>query len=330
VSLFCAEGKKLGIFVEFWANLSAAPLSYAKIRHRLFEGRPLVVDADPAACLRQRAEALGRTSSCGGAGPIVVHQDMSSLREHHLAEIESRVDVLCALTSDTTPRALAELGMEHRAARLTGKAVDLALELAEHSSRPVAVAGVLGSETLSATGRGRFEEEIQEHASRIAVAGAEMTIVQGMGSFKELYFAVSAAVSQRQSTWAVLDDHLCESDLQGTLHGLRAAGAEAIIFEVRSVDEGLKKLAQVAEMESQLVLGTFLSAAPDALRGYPSSLFSSWVDRVVELIEAGARIVGGGAGTTEAHTRALVARLGTSHPSMVPPSLQTASSSDIS
>ena len=288
-------------------------MSYDKIRHRLHQGRPLVMDSDVAAALGARGCSV-EEPGCLGA---VLFQDVGRVREHHLAELSCRVDVLSALTSDTTPRALSEAGMEHRSARLTGKALDLACSIAEQSARPVAVAGVLGSERVSATVQGRFEEETVEHARRIAHAGAEIVIVRGMGSRLDLVFSVAAAAGLDVPTWAVIDPYI-EGEIQDIVAAVADAGAEAILFEVKSVDEGLEKLAHMAELGSKVVPGALLSAAPDALRGFPSPLYSSWVERVVELTAAGARIVGGGAGTTEAHTRALVTRLGLIHPSLPP------------
>lgn len=247
-----------------------------------------------------------------------LYRESDKVREHHVAELSSRVDILSALTADTTPRALSESGMEHRSARLTGLALDLALEVAADASRPVAVAGVLGSDQIAATLRGRFEEETLEHARRIAVAGADLMIVRGMGARLDLVFAVAASAAQEIPTWAVVDRHLVDEGLVDLVGAVADAGAEAVLFEVRSVDEGLSKLAQIADMDLDVVPGALLSAADDALRGFPCPLLSSWVDRVVELTAAGARIVGGGAGTTEAHTRALATRLGVLHPSLPP------------
>lgn len=288
-------------------------MSYDKIRHRLREGRPIVVDSDVAASLGAR----GCETNEPGALGAVLYRDPDRVREHHLAELSCRVDVLSALTSDTTPRALSESGMEHRSARLTGKALELVCQIAENSARPVAVAGVLGSDQVSATLQGRFEEEAREHAARIAHAGAEIMIVRGMGSRVDLVFSVAEAAKHEIPIWAVMDPYT-EGDFEELVRSLQDAGAEAVLFEVRSVDEGLEKLKQVAALGVSIVPGALLSAAPDALRGFPSPLFSSWVDRVVELTDAGARIVGGGAGTTEAHTRALVTRLGVIHPSIPP------------
>lgn len=288
-------------------------MSYDKIRHRLREGRPLVVDSDVAASLGARGCELDDPGALGA----VLYREPARVREHHLAELSCRVDVLSALTSDTTPRALAESGMEHRSARLTGKALDLVRQLAEESVRPVAVAGVLGSDQVSATLQGRFEEEAREHVARIAHAGAEIVIVRGMGSRLDLVFSVAEATKHDIPTWAVVD-HYIEGDFAELVESLVDTGAEAILFEISSVDDGLEKLRRIEEMGAAIIPGALLSAAPDALRGFPSPLFSSWVDRVVELTDAGARIVGGGAGTTEAHTRALVTRLGVIHPSMPP------------
>ncbi len=293
---------------------SISQVPYGEIRHRLVEGRPLVVDADVAASLGARGYSIDEAGSLGA----LLHHDAEKIRDHHLAELSCRVDVISALTADTTPRALSESGMEHRSARLTGKAIDLVMSLAEDSVRPVAVAGVLGSDQLTATVRGRFEEETAEHARRIAVAGAEILMVRGMGSRLDLIFAVAAGAAQDIPTWAVVEGHLCERDLIGVVEALANAGAEAVLFEVSSVDEGLEKLARLNGLSFRIIPGALLSAAPDATRGFPSPLLPSWVDRVVELTDAGARIVGGGAGTTEAHTRALTARLGILHPSMPP------------
>lgn len=238
---------------------------------------------------------------------------------HHQAELACKVDILCALTADTTPRALAEAGMEHRSARLTGTALELVGDLAASWSRPVGVAGVLGSELVSATQRGRFEDETLEHAARIAAGGAELMIIRGMGSRIDLVFGVAAAAAYG-STWAVVDGYMAsDAELRSLALSLGDAGAEAVLLEVHSVEEGLRRLQLLDNLGSGVVPGTLLSAAPDALRGFPSPLLSSWVDRVVELTASGARIVGGGAGTTEDHTRALASRLGMIHPSVAAP-----------
>ncbi|MCH2108561.1 MAG: homocysteine S-methyltransferase family protein [Polyangiaceae bacterium] len=294
-------------------------MSYLQLRHRLYEGRPLVLDADVGASLR----ALGEELDAPGALGAVLHRSPEVVEQHHQRELFSKVDILSALTADTTPRALAEAAMEHRAARLTGDAIDLALDATAQATRPAAVAGVLGSEMVTATARIRFEDETIEHAARIAVQGAELFIVRGMGSRLDLVFSVAAASAHELPVWAVIDmPTISEGDLLGLLQRLEDAGAEAVLFEVESVDHGLEYLQAFQDYEGELVAGALLSAAPDALRGFPSEFYTSWVERAVELTDRGARIIGGGSGTTEEHTRALARRLGVIHPSFYPQSLQ--------
>lgn len=290
-------------------------MAYAKLRDRLQQGRPLVLDSDVGASLRAR----GFSMDAPGALGAILHRDPDAVTAHHRAELSCKVDILSALTADTTPRALAEAGMEHRSARLTGIALELISDLAASWSRPVGVAGVLGSELVSATQRGRFEDETLEHAARIAAGGAELMIIRGMGSRIDLVFAVAAAAAYG-STWAVVDGYMAsDSELRSLALSLGDAGAEAVLLEVHSVEEGLRRLQVLDNLGSGVVPGTLLSAAPDALRGFPSPLLSSWVERAVELTASGARIVGGGAGTTEDHTRALASRLGMIHPSVAAP-----------
>jgi methionine synthase I (cobalamin-dependent) len=294
---------------------SPVQVAYAKLRGRLHQGRPLVLDADVGASLRARGFEMDGPGALGA----ILHREPRAIAMHHQAELSCKVDILSALTADTTPRALAEAGMEHRAARLTGIALELIGELVASWSRPIGVAGVLGSELVSATQRGRFEDETLEHAARIAAGGAELMIIRGMGSRIDLVFAVAAAAAYG-SAWAVVDRHMAtDAELPQLALSLADAGAEAVLLEVESAEEGLRRLRLLEGLGPSVAPGTLLSAAPDALRGFPSPLLSSWVDRAVELTASGARIVGGGAGTTEDHTRALASRLGMIHPSLAAP-----------
>src|SRR3954470_17061042 len=117
-------------------------MSFDQLRHRLNQGRPLVLDADSGASFRARGVALDVPGALG----VLLREQPAEVLAHHGAEVQSRVDVLSALTVDTTPRALAEVGMQHRSAQLTGRALDLAFEIARDAPKPTAVAGVLGSD----------------------------------------------------------------------------------------------------------------------------------------------------------------------------------------
>lgn len=296
-------------------------MTFERIRNRLQNGRPLVVDSDTAASFRARGVELDSPGALG----LMLRERPSEVLAHYRTEVHSRVDVLSALTADTTPRALAEVGMEHRAAQLTRRAVELALEVAAESPSPVAVAGVLGSDMVSPVAADRLHDEFTEHAARLAAAGCELILARGQGSRLGLMAAVVAAARTELPTWAVLEfasgDELTSAgtaeDLVATL---AEAGASVILFEVVTVDLGLAYLQRFRpafELHG-IVPGVLLAASEASVRGFhdETSNPEHWVERAVDLSVGGARAIGGGAGTTEAHTRSLAQALGSLHPSL--------------
>jgi 5-methyltetrahydrofolate--homocysteine methyltransferase len=256
---------------------------------------------------------------------VLLRERPREVLAHYVAEIESRVDVLSALTADTTPRALAEVGMEHRAAQLTGRAVELAFEAAEGRPKPIAVAGVLGSDMVSPVAADRLHEELTEHAARLAAAGCELLVARGQGSRLGLMAAVVAASRTDLPTWAVVECSASGNDITATtpsalVEALHEAGASVVLFEVSHIDIGLRELERFrADFESHAIAPGVLLAGSDAsVRGFDDAISDSekWVERALDLSIGGARVIGGGAGTTEAHTRALAMALGSLHPSL--------------
>lgn len=296
-------------------------MTFERIRHRLQNGRPLVVDSDTAASFRARGVELDSPGTLG----MMLRERMQVVLDHYRAEVMSRVDILSALTADTTPRALAEVGMEHRAAQLTGRAVELALEVASESDKPVAVAGVLGSDMVNALAADRLHEEFSEHAARLAVAGCELLIARGQGSRLGLMAAVAAAARTELPTWAVLEcsagaDLTNTGDAVNLVESLAEAGASVILFEVPKIDLGLgclERFRDAFELHG-IFPGVLLAGSETSVRGFndESSDPQRWVERAVDLSIGGARAIGGGAGTTEAHTRSLAEALGSLHPSL--------------
>ena len=297
-------------------------MSFDALRPRLTSGRPLVLDSDTGAAFRARGSALDTPGSLG----VMLRERPAEIRAHYAAEVASRVDVLSALTADTTPRALAEVGMHHRAAALTSLAVELALEAAASSTRPVAVAGVLGSDMVTPIAADRLREELEEHAARLAAAGCELVIARGQGSQIGLMAAVAAAARSELLTFAVVECDARGRLVTGTslselVFAVADAGAEAVLFEVPSVDAGLECLSELGLVDAEPPTpGVLLGSSAESVRGFPDreGVAIHWVDRALELGGAGARIIGGGAGTTESHTRALAAALGVLHPSSPP------------
>ena len=296
-------------------------MTFDRIRHRLHDGRPLVVDSDTAASFRARGVELDSPGALG----VMLRERSSEVLDHYRTEVRSRVDVLSALTADTTPRALAEVGMEHRSAQLTRRAVELALEAAAESQKPIAVAGVLGSDMVSPVAADRLHDEFTEHAARLAAAGCELLIARGQGSRLGLMTAVVAASRTELPTWAVLeyastDELTSGGNAVDLVEALAEAGASVVLFEVAKVDLGLAYLERFrAAFELHgIVPGVLLAGSETSVRGFndETSDPERWVERAVDLSLGGARAIGGGAGTTEAHTHALAQALGSLHPSL--------------
>ena len=159
------------------------PARHVTVSHpilsRLETGRPLCWSAaDPAASLRARGVAL----SGAGLGGAPAAREPTRPREHYHQEIIAGVDVLCALTADTIPRASQQIGMTFRAAALTGCAVDLGPR-----RRRADAAARSSSRACSATSTSRpppriaSAEELGTHAARLAAAGCELILARGFG-----------------------------------------------------------------------------------------------------------------------------------------------------
>lgn len=294
-------------------------MAFEQLRTRLREGRPLVVDADTGAAFRARGQLLDSP----GVIASLLRREPHTVLEHYRAEVSSNVDVLCALTADTTPRALSEVGMQHRAAALTGRAVELAQEAAEESSKPIAIAAVLASDMVSPLAAERVREEFTEHAARIAAAGAEVIVARAYAARIELMAAVTAAARAELPTWAAVeatsDGELAQGGTVSELvPALEDAGAEVVLFEVPSVRVGLSMLERADLAGGGSVHGVLLAGGSQCVWGFPDGAAApdEWVRDAVKLEAAGARIIGGGAGTTEDHTAALARELGILHPSI--------------
>lgn len=294
-------------------------MSFERIRHRLEAGRPLILDADTVASFRARGVSL---DTPGAVGQLLRHRPDDVL-DHYQAEVASRVTVLCALTADSTPRALAEVGMEHRAALLTGLAVELAQQAASETDKPVAVAGVLGSELVSPVAAHRLHEELAEHAVRVATAGPDLLIARGQGSRLGLMAAVVAAAATELPVWAIVEclpsgQVASGGPLDVLFESLRSAGASAVLFEVPSVEVGGVMLERAKALADDGTFGVLLAGGPGSVTGFPDldSDPEHWAVGAADLDAHGARIIGGGAGTTEAHTAALARALGAIHPSV--------------
>ena len=281
------------------------------ILSRLETGRPLLVSGDPAASLRARGVALHGPAAIGR----LIREDPAAVREHYHHDIMSGVDVLACVTADTIPRALQQIGMTFRSAALTGCAVDLALDSAELTPRPLIVAGVLGNTDVAPAIEDRIGEELGTHAARLAAAGCELILARGFGlpnpapphhddpalvRIARRAAVVSGAMTQLP-TWAVvpLDLGGFTIDDESADECARQAfdeGAQVVLFEVPSVEVAFGWLDRL-----QAAGASRIGFAPAGAGVEPEV----WAREAKGLLDAGVRVLGGGAGTTQRHLAAL-------------------------
>jgi methionine synthase I (cobalamin-dependent) len=281
------------------------------ILSRLETGRPLLVSGDPVASLLGRHVALHPPAPLGR----LLREEPATVREHYHQEIGAGVDVLACLTADTIPRALQQIGMAFRAAALTGCAIDLALDAQEMTPRPLIVAGVLGNGEVPPAAEDRIGEELGLHAARLANAGCELILARGFGlppdapphhddpalvRIARRAAVVSAAATELPTwAWIPVDHEGFTVDGESAAECLRHAldgGAAVVLFEIPAVEVGLAWADRLFAAAGSRVGFSLASNDADV---------DDWARDAKQLLDAGARVIGGGTGTTQRHLGAL-------------------------
>lgn len=276
--------------------------------HSLIDaGRPVILGCDPAASLRE----IG--ASTDGLAPLgrLLREDPTKVAEHYSRETKAGVDALLALTSDTMPRALAHIGMAFRAAALTRCAVELAIEAAAAADRRVAVAGVLGNRWVESMIAERIAEECSMHAARLSASGCEFIVARGFTRVAASpvnlvrlarVAAVVSARTTRLPTWVMveLEEASRTPDgeaLEDCVGAAIDAGAELILIEAPRPDVALSAMKGLAKSAPSAKVGVLLRALPGSI--------DAWAEASMRLFGEGARVLGGGLGTSIAHIAAL-------------------------
>ena len=282
---------------------------------RLEAGRPLILGGDPEAELLARGVVLPAPAALGR----LLREQPMTVADHYELEIASGVDVLCALTSETTPRALGQIGMAFRAAALTGAAVDLAHDAAQRAARVVAVAGLLGARSGAPLQPDRIAEEYAMHAARLAAAGCEILIARGCGGdgpYARLarLAAVVSGSSTQLPTWAVIEvgAGLATPDGEPVGEWARAAvdsGATLLLLEAPSPEVALVAMERAGH-HGEPRIGVLLAASHGHAASPDAAGPEAWAAGAKRLVDAGARVIGGGLGTTAHHVTALGRLLG--------------------
>lgn len=258
-----------------------------------------------------------------GAAPLgrAVREHPGAVTDHYEQEIAAGADVLVTLTDETMPRALAMIGMAFRSAALTGTAVDLAMEVATNARRPVAIAGLLGSRWIAPALPERIAEEYAMHATRLSTSGCEVIVARGFSpeAFRHgtdlarmaRLAAISSGCATQLPTWALLESVdgkvVVDGDsLQDAARSALDAGVHAIIVDVPSEAAGQLAVETMTHAGVSR-MGVLVAASLDSQHGVPdvTSAIDLWAAACKRLVDVGAMLVGGGAGTTTKHVAVL-------------------------
>jgi S-methylmethionine-dependent homocysteine/selenocysteine methylase len=283
---------------------------------RLDAGLPLVIGGDAASGIIARGVHLEGTAPLGR----LVREHPEVVTDYYGHELTAGVDVVLALTDETMPRALGQIGMAFRSAALTGTAIELALDAVNGATRRAAVAGLLGARWIAPVVAERITEEYAMHATRLSTSGCEVILARGISS--EVFphgaslahtlrvAAIASACATQLPTWAVLEtkdgEHLADGDaVDDAVRGAVEAGVHAVLFD--ALTESAAKTAMDVALKLGARVGVLLGAAPDARHGVPTKSASTdaWVAGCERLVKGGASIIGGGAGTTLLHLAGL-------------------------
>jgi S-methylmethionine-dependent homocysteine/selenocysteine methylase len=297
---------------------------YPSLADRLRTGKPLLLNSDVGASLRQQLVLKSGPGHLGKA----VREHPSALKKLYELESDAGADILISLAFDTTPRSLTEVGMGHRAAWLTGVATDRVSDAVENCGRPMLIASKLSGYPISPHKLSHLLEELDIHAQRLATAGTDLVLTYGTASQDELLAAIQASLNAAMPAWAVLHiDALGALSLHNTsvpaiIQKLEDAGTSAILFEISSPEHAAPLVEAFHHSGSKLPLGLLLAANLHCLEGYPEGALSPeiWAERAAQLQDAhpNLRVLGGGRGCTHLHLAALHHRLQEHSP---PPSL---------
>jgi S-methylmethionine-dependent homocysteine/selenocysteine methylase len=247
------------------------------------------------------------------------------LRQVHLDYLEAGADIITANTFRTNPYTLRRMGREAEAAALTEKSVALAREACRAAGHGV-VAGCLAPlEDCYHPELVPLPEVLHRahaaHATNLAAAGADLLLVETMGTAREAQAAAAAALATGLPVLVsfILDPRghgtlLSGEDLTaGLAHLRRLAVGRARVggFLVNCTPRALAlaALPRMQDAGDPRPLGAYPNRGePDAERGWkddPSGTPAACAAWARDARARGARFLGGCCGMTPAHIRAM-------------------------
>jgi S-methylmethionine-dependent homocysteine/selenocysteine methylase len=289
----------------------------------------LLLDATTGSELTRRG--IDTNGAAWSAPAIVRAPDV--LAAIHADQVRAGADVITANTFRTQRRVLSRIGEARRAREWTMAAVRTARHGVEQAAEeraneqpgapPVRVAGSLAPlEDIDrpdlAPDEGTARAEHHEHVGHLAEARVDLLLVEAMTTIAESRAATSAAVSSGLETWAAVSVGRSGSLLSGEpldawVEALAPLHPAAILVS-GAPDVLAPALGRLAVLAPEIGArpGAYVTLRADlalTADGSETGSDADYAKAVKGLVEAGARIVGGGHGTTPSHTRALRAVL---------------------
>lgn len=285
------------------------------IQDRIRTGPPLLLDGALGTELERHG--LGKRFPLWSAAALV--EAPGIVRQLHEQYLAAGAEIITAATFRTSRRTLGKAGMGRRAAELTRLAVRLAREARENGARhPAWIAGSIAPledcyrPELSPP-RKRALAEHREMAERLADAGADLLLVETMGTISEAAAALEAAAPAGLPVWISI---ICDAENRvlggGTVSEAVAAleplGPAALLINCTPAAEVMGPLRELLA-RSALPAGAYANMGmplePGGFRRFLSP--EKYAHTAAGWLRAGARIIGGCCGTTPRHIRALAA-----------------------
>lgn len=277
------------------------------LRLRLGAGLPVIFDGGLTYALKK----LGFVPPVPLGSGAALREMPENISAIHRAYVAAGVHVIRANTACTTPRVLRKVGYEYRAAALTNRAVDLAMDTVQEVPGSVAVAGVMapleGRDDPDATPPDNvLHEEHGEHAQRLLAAGCDALYLESMPTMREAVAATAAAVRTGLPTFTsfavTFDQHLLSGDdLALASRAVRAAGADVVCVNGgATLGEAERAAAVIAEV------GVPWGCLPDLPARVRPDKF---VAQALKLSARGASVFGGCCGLTPEDLAAVVEAL---------------------
>jgi S-methylmethionine-dependent homocysteine/selenocysteine methylase len=253
----------------------------------------------------------------------------------HADQVQAGADVITANTFRTQRRVLSRIGEARRAREWTMAAVQIARDAVEQAAQehanerpgapPLRLAGSVAplddiDRPELAPDEATARVEHHEHVGHLADAHVDLLLVEAMTTIAESRAATSAAVGSGLETWTTVTVDrsggrlLSGEPLDAWVEAIAPLHPAAILVS-GAPDVLAPALSRIAMLAPEIGArpGAYAALGPGAAltsRGSEAGAdLAAYAEAVKGLVAAGARIVGGGRGTTPAHTGALRAAL---------------------